>query len=252
METTVSVFDAFKKSLRVALRNVGSLLVLAAVLAIPGALVSEGAMKWFETLFTSTLPARGMVVDPQQSVILALAAADVPGLLVSCLFAAFVVPAVYRIYLQDAAGQSATLGDAFNFGLLRWRQVVWPYTAATLVIWVGSIVVIPGVLYTLYFAFVVAVAAFDPKVKRPLQRSIKLTRGRRGRIFRTYLIFLPWWGWYGTIGPLVLMEQPVWVRLLAEVGNEFIGFILALCFLQFYQERMAQIERQIQERGAES
>lgn len=243
MDTPLSALHAVRRGFAATFSNFGAFLVLAIVLAVPADLVRDLSFNLFQGLFTSYLPARGITIDPQQVVILAMAAADVPGLLVSCLFAAFAIPAAYYLYLKHEAGESPSLGAAANFGLLRWRRVIWPYTAAMLVIWLGSIVVIPGILYTIFYAFVVAVATLDDKARRPLDRSTKLTWGRRGRIFRIYLLFIPWWGWYATFGPLLLMEQPLVIRLAAEIINEFIGLVTTLCFLQLYQERMAELER---------
>lgn len=251
-EGSVTVFGALGSAFKVAASHLGSVALLATLISVPSSLVSDVATEWFQTLLTTTLPAHGTVVDAQTSTILAMSLAEVPAVIVSCLVAAFALPATYRIYLQATSGGGATLGDALNWGLLRWKQVFGWYLAATLIIWVGSIVIIPGIIYTIFYAFVPMVAALDPRVRRPLSRSTKLTRGRRGRIFRTFLVFTPWIVAYGVLGPLVLMGQPIWMRLLGDVVNEIISIIIGFCFLQYYQERMNQLLALAREKEAET
>ncbi len=229
-------------------RHIFPLLVLAIFLAVPATFLRQQAFVWFQQFSTGWLPTHGVIIDPQQVTILAMALADLPVMVWASLAGALTAAAVIRIYLQDENGQPVTMSDTINFALSRWKRVVWPYTAATLIIWLGSIVIIPGILYTLFYAFVAPVTVLDRGVKRPLDRSRKLTWGRRGRIFRTFLLFIPWWGWYATLGPLILMEKPLALQAGTAVINELLGFVIAMAVLQLYLERIQQLEELMEER----
>jgi hypothetical protein len=110
-----------------------------------------------------------------------------------------------------------------------------------LAIQIGSIVVVPGILFELFYAFVGPVAVLDDAVKRPLSRSTKLTRGRRGRLFRAGLLFSPWVLWYGLVG---VYESSSW-GLGAVIGlgvlDEILSLLLFLIAFQMYEERMSEL-----------
>ena len=81
-----------------------------------------------------------------------------------------------------------TLYGAINFALNRYRRMFVPHAAAQLSIQLGLIIVIPGILFQMQYAFVDSVASIEDEAA-PLNRSKRLTRGRRRSIF---LLFLPW------------------------------------------------------------
>ncbi len=252
MDAPLPVFRIVPRALGVAFRHLGVLLPLAALVAIPATALRDGAVNLFLALASGWLPAHGVLLDPQQAPILAMVAADMVVLPWACIAGAFSSAAVIHVFMRDEADQAVSLGQAIEFGVKQFSRVIRPFTAAVLVIWVGSIVIIPGVLYTIFYAFVVPVAVLQPDVKNVLRRSTMFTRGRRGRIFRTFLAFIWWWGWYATVGPLVLAGTHWGLRHLAAVADGFVGFILAMALLQLYLERLRQAEARRAEQQAAS
>jgi len=105
-------------------------------------------------------------------------------LLVGPLFAAMAIY-VGRCY---TAQREASLYKAVNFALSRYRRLVFPHMAAELSIQLGMIILVPGILFQLQYAFVDSIACFEEE-KHPLSRSKRLTRGRRQSIF---WLFFPW------------------------------------------------------------
>ncbi len=239
------------RAFRVSFRHWLVFALLAIGLAVPATLLRDGSIGLFQGFISGWLPAHGVVIDSQQAPLFAMMLSDFPVMAWSCVVGAFAAAVVIRIYLQDSEGNDVSLGDAVNFGLARWRRVIVPYTLMVVFIWIGSIVIIPGILYTLFWAFVPAVAVLDPEVRQVLRRSSLLTRGRRGRIFRTYLLFIPWWGWYATLGPFILLNTHWGLRHVAATCNEFLGFVIAMALLQLYLERMREVEALLAKREAE-
>lgn len=81
-----------------------------------------------------------------------------------------------------------SLYKAINFALNRYSRMFVPHAAAQLSIQLGLIIVIPGILFQMQYAFVDSVASIEDEAA-PLNRSKRLTRGRRRSVF---LLFLPW------------------------------------------------------------
>jgi hypothetical protein len=223
-------------------RALDVLLVVALIVVVPTTALREFltdlVMRWMGLW----LPAHGVALDPQQGPILAMTVAEVFMLPWVCITGAFAAAAILHVYLRHVSGKRAEIGDTLSEALFNWRRLIVPFTLATLIIWVGSIVVIPGILYTLLYAFVVPVAILDPGVKHVLRRSTRLTRGRRGRIFRTYVAFVWWWGWYATFGALMLHGQPWWKLYTANLADELVGFVISFALIGLYLERKQQLE----------
>ena len=239
------------RAFAVALRHLDVLVPLALLVAVPATALTEGATSLFMQFGRSWLPAHGIIPDPQTGPILAMALAEVVVLPWLCAAGALVAAATIGTFMLHQQGRPCSLGDALSYGFAHWRRLIGPYTAAALIIWVGSIVIVPGVLYTLLYAFVAPVAVLDSGVRDVLRRSTKLTRGRRGRIFRTYMLFVPWWGWYATVGALLLEGQHWAIRYLCAVGDELVGFAIGFALLQLYLERMEQLAEALASKGSE-
>ena len=121
---------------------------------------------------------------------------DLPKVLLSLLGAQFAVEillgpilAAMAVYVGRCAveGRSGSLYKAVNFTLSRYSRVIGPHFVAWLSITLGMIIIVPGVLFLLQYAFVDAVACMEEE-KKPLPRSKRLTRGRRKSLF---LLALP-------------------------------------------------------------
>lgn len=115
-----------------------------------------------------------------------------------------------------------SLYKAVNFALNRYGRLFWPHLAAQLQIQLGLIIIIPGILFQLQYAFVDAVACLEEE-KAPLNRSKRLTRGRRRSVF---LLFLPW---------LLLSQFIVFADLWALGQSELVLFgVKAIVFLIYF------------------
>jgi hypothetical protein len=223
-------------------RTLDVLLVVALIVVVPTTALREFLTDLIMRWMAVWLPAHNMHLDPQQGPILAMTAADMIMVPWTCVVGAFGAAAILHVYLRDVSGKRAEIGDTISEALFHWRRLIWPFSLATLIIFLGSIVIIPGVLYTLLYAFVVPVAILDPGVKHVLRRSTRLTRGRRGRIFRTYVAFVWWWGWYATFGVLMLHGQVWWKLYTASLADELIAFIISFVLFGLYHERKQQLE----------
>jgi len=99
-----------------------------------------------------------------------------------------VAMSIYTARSHTQGLPKATLSKALNFALARYKDIFKWHAAAWLTIQMGMIVLVPGILFLLQYAFVDSILVLE-KEKWPLGRSAKLTRGRRGRIFA---LILPW------------------------------------------------------------
>jgi hypothetical protein len=251
MEKPTSLFTIAGRSLSVIGRHLFIFVFLALLVAIPEEGLTRLTIAWASDLLSGWLPAHGVIIDPQQSAIVAIYASELPVQIWSAVVGAFVWPAMIQVYLRDDAGQEVSLGDALAFGAARWRQLIVPYALSKAIIWVGLLVVIPGILYGLQYAFVEPVATLENGVKHPLARSRRLTRPVRGRIFRIFLLFIPWWGWYLTIGQLQLLDKSAWISGAASAVNTLVYFAIGLCLLQLYFRRKSEWDEAQARRKAE-
>jgi hypothetical protein len=89
-------------------------------------------------------------------------------------------------------GRTPNALEAYAFAKSRYRRMFGPHLKAVLMIQVGLLVVVPGILYGLWYAFVDPITATDDTSTNPLDRSRKLTQGRRGLILRAWLPYVVW------------------------------------------------------------
>ncbi len=136
---------------------------------------------------------------------------------------------------QEAAGKASSVYQSINFALNRYKRLIWPHFVAWLNITLGMIIVVPGVLFLLQYAFVDAVACMEEE-QRPLARSKRLTRGRRKSLF---LIILPWIMLSQVMGffQLWALSQAGWIMIIGDIGAALINFVMFLAFYFVYDER---------------
>jgi hypothetical protein len=141
------------------------------------------------------------------------------------------------IYLGRGQGP-ANLYSALNFALNRYSRLFKWHAAAVLLISVGSIVILPGVLYTLNYAFVDSICCIEDE-RWPLSRSTKLTRGRRQRIF---FLFLPYFVYeqISMIGYLKLVKIGWYYVSAMHFATYSVVFLYAVVMYVMYEERTAQ------------
>jgi len=125
--------------------------------------------------------------------------------------------------------QSPSVYGGINFAMNRYRNLLIPHAVAWLSIWMGMIIIVPGILFLLQYAFVDAVACTE-KEGGPLSRSKRLTRGRRRTLF---FIMLPWLviSQAASLFQLWAMSQTVWLMLF---GNMLLGLVVFVTFIAFY------------------
>ncbi len=251
MQAQLSVIAVVRRSLGVLFQRLGLFMVLALLLAIPSTALTDWLTELFLELNKSVLAANGVLIDKQIAAILCMGVADIVALPWDLVVKTIAVAAVIRAFLRITAGEEATLGDSFNYALNAFPRLFKPFALAQLIIFVGSLVYIPGILYGLFYAFVAPVVLLDPGVKKVLRRSTRLTRGRRGRIFRTYLLFFPYWGALALFGPLVLPNMHFGIAYAAWTLNALVWFVIVMAVLQLYIERMDQLQALIDQREAE-
>ena len=141
------------------------------------------------------------------------------------------------IYLARGQGP-ANLYSALNFALNRYSRLFKWHAAAVLLISVGSIVILPGVLYTLNYAFVDSICCIEDE-RWPLSRSTKLTRGRRQRIF---FLFLPFFIYeqISMIGYLKLVKIGWYYVAGMHFATYAVVFLYAIVMYVMYEERTSK------------
>jgi hypothetical protein len=105
---------------------------------------------------------------------------------------------------------------------------------ALVIVQLGLIVIVPGILFGLQYAFVDAIATLDQVEKDPLARSRKLTSGRRGTLFRTFAVFLVWWIPFQLAGVYYLQGVGTWALAAGGVIDHLVLLTLDLCMVQYY------------------
>ncbi len=156
------------------------------------------------------------------------------------------------IYVWRAVGRGEAPGfkEAVNWSLNRYGRMFGPHAAAFLSISLGMVIVVPGILFGLMYAFTDAITATDERARRPLARSEKLTKGRRRRIA---LSWLPYAAWY----------LPAYLYLVyAAEGQGFLGVLVFGTFDMFllqvmemtmfglYEERIEDARKALEARKA--
>lgn len=152
----------------------------------------------------------------------------------NCTVGAWAAAAGLYLWVQHEKGRPATLYDAVNYGLNRFRRIVGAHARAYLAVAIGSIVIVPGILFGLQYAFVDAIATLDTVEKDPLARSRKLTKDRRGTIFRTFAAFVVWWLPFQMVGRFWLQGMGTAAYAFGGVIDHLVLLTIDLCMVQYY------------------
>ena len=241
MQAQLSVLAAVRRALGVLLGNLPIFLLLAVFLAVPSTALTDWLTEVFLDFNKHWLIPRDVMIDKQIASILCMSLADIVALPLDLVLKTIAVAVAIRVFVVARDGGSPGVGDAFGYAMNNFGRLFKPFAVAQLIIFVGSLVYIPGILYGLFYAFVAPVVLLDRGVVRPLRRSTRLTRGRRGRIFRIYLLFFPLWGPLAMLGPLWLPNQHYAVAWAAWSANGLLWFVIVMAVLQLYFERMDQL-----------
>ena len=161
------------------------------------------------------------------------------GLMKSIFLGPLLAATVVYIGKSHVSGKRASMYGAVNFALSRYSRLFLPYMLAQISIQVGMIIVIPGVMFLMQYAFVDSVACLEDE-KYVISRSKKLTRGRRRSLF---LLILPWAIGTQVIGLLAFGESSNLFSLtLAHMLIESVYFVMYLCFFMLYDQRIRLLE----------
>ncbi len=139
-----------------------------------------------------------------------------------------------------SAGESAGLYESINFALGRYSRLFLPRMIAQLSIQIGLMLLLfPGVIYVTMYAFVDSVACLEQKVW-PIDRSKRLTRGRRASIVGIYLpvaLLVQ----VVALAELWALQQGVVTLALVFILVFLLFFIVDVAFYKLYEERTTSL-----------
>lgn len=147
---------------------------------------------------------------------------------------AWAAAAAIYLWVQHEKGRPATLYESVNYGLNRFSRVLGPHFRAYMAVALGMIVIVPGILFGLQYAFVDAIATLDTAEKDPLKRSRKLTSSRRAVIFRTFAAFVVWWLPFQMLGRFWLQGKGTLWYAAGGVLDHLVLLTIELCMVQIY------------------
>ena len=150
------------------------------------------------------------------------------------LFAALVI----YLGLSYSRNKPPSIYEAINFVFGRYKRLVGPFIIAQLCIQLGMIVLIPGVIFMMQYAFVDAIACAE-KETFILTRSKKMTRGIRGSLL---WFILPWSIFIQIIGIVSLSYSGNFFPLFAiNLFTESLLFLMMCSFFAAYEYRAYQV-----------
>ncbi len=243
------ITSAFRILGRAVRRSLGSWLVLVPLSAAVGGL-GHIAM-WQAGLWSADT-----FVDPAQQTNqqALLIASELAKMVVNLAWGVLLFPlidaATIYAWRQLGKGETPGLGGALNWAGNRYRRMFLPHAAAFLSISLGMAVLVPGILFGLMYGFTDAIAATDPKAKRPVARSEKLSRGRRRRIALAWLPYAVWW-MPAYLWGIYAAEGQGWLGVLAfGTLDMFLLQIMEMTMYGLYEERIEDARRAMEARKA--
>ena len=137
-----------------------------------------------------------------------------------------------------AMGRPLTIGTAINFALKRYTKVFFPFLIALLSIQIGMIIIVPGIMFMMQYAFVDSVASLEEE-RHVLSRSKKLTKTRRKSLI---ILIIP----YVLLGQGVQLAEFIYSAepeklLLLNSAYEGLLIILLSSFYMMYHDRITLI-----------
>lgn len=224
------IFAALGIATRVFVANAGPLVLMAAVVGGIGAVLSS----WVGT----SVHDYWMHSHPTNNPQVALMASELPNSLVvllwGCTAGAFAAAFSLYYWVRFEKKETGSLYAGVNYALSRLPRVFPAHAKAYGLIWLGNIVIIPGIWFALQYAFVDAIATLDDREKDPLGRSQRLTFGRRGRIFRTYAVLLVWMLPYQLPLRFAFQDKGLAYVALGGTIDECIAILLTFAFVQYF------------------
>jgi len=147
----------------------------------------------------------------------------------------------------ESNGEVANASDAYQFAKSRYRRMFRPHLKAVVWIQVGLMVVIPGIIYGLWYAFVDPITATDDKSKSPLERSRRLTQGRRSQILRLWLLFVVFFIPEITMGVMSSYAEQIGPWAIASFGFVMLLMLVVMKMAMFglYEQRIEDARQRI-------
>jgi len=229
-----SIFSIIGKAFSATFSHLG--VVLCVVLAYGLILASIDSLVYDAVVGSSGSDSTGYKQEDLIQLVLSWAGVNLAiEILLGPILAAVAVYVGRQHVLQRKDG---SIYKAINFALSRYKRVFLPHMGAQVSIQVGMIIIVPGVLFLMQYAFVDAIACLEEE-KSPLNRSKRLTRGRRKSIV---LLFLPWLFLSQVIGfvDLWALSQSAWILIATKSAAVMVYFIMVVAFFMLYDERTRQ------------
>ncbi len=167
------------------------------------------------------------------------------------------------IYAWRHRATERSFGGAINYALNRYRRMFGPHAVSFTGISLGMSVIIPGIMFGLWWAWVDAITATrdrtldpllkslgrDPSARSPLQWSRVLSRGHRLRIVRAWLPYVFWY----VPAAMVLVYQAegagFWAVLAFGTFNMLLLTVMEMAMVGLFEERLELLAAQAEERG---
>ena len=249
---------AFKVVARAAVVTSSNLFLLLPFVLVVGGLGS--LLAWWVgawALERLVKPGAGQQTQLMTSELTKLVVLTVWGIL-----AAPVLDAV-SIYAWRNRDGGRSFKGAINYMLTRFRRMFVPHALSFTGISLGMSVIIPGIMFGLWWAWVDAITATrdrtldpilrslgrDPDSRTALQWSRVLSRGHRGRILRAWL---PYALWYLPAAMYLVYqaEGAGWVYVLAfGTFNMLLLTVMEMAMVGLFEERLVLLVAQAEARG---
>ncbi len=206
-------------------------------LAMLDASILRGVFNFFDINDFEALQAQGAMGKNSAMIRVILSYTGLNILKILLLGPLFAATAVYlgRAY---ASNTPASFYGAINFSISKYGRLFVPFLIAQLSIQLGMIIVIPGVLFMMQYAFVDSIACLE-KEEAIITRSRKMTRGLRG----TMLGFILPWAIFSQVMGLITVQYSGNFITLTSVNFilEFCFFLVLSCFFMVYEYRTSQL-----------
>ncbi len=157
----------------------------------------------------------------------------------NCFVGAFAASAAIYMWVQHHKKQSPTVYGGINYAINRYPRVLGAHSAAFLTIALGNIIIVPGILFGMQYAFVDAIATLDDRERAPLARSRALSALRRGTVFRTFAMFLVWWVPFQFF-TFYMQGMGLGEIALGGFFDHFVLLLIDLCMVQIYLDLFGQ------------